>query len=70
MTGIDVDDLYGKAISAVQKHWDQNYVISEEERSGFAHKFIYKVPHQEIDFTYSNYKLESLDFLPTKRDMN
>ena len=32
MTDIDLDDLYGKALGAVKKHWEQKYVMSEEEK--------------------------------------
>ena len=31
MTDLDVDDLYGKALSPVQKHWNQKNIMREEE---------------------------------------
>ena len=35
MTDLDMDDLNGNALSAIKKHWDQKYIISEEENEAF-----------------------------------
>ena len=31
MTDLDMDGLYGKALGAVKKYWEQKYVMSREE---------------------------------------
>ena len=62
MANIDVDDLYGKAISAVQKHWDQNYVMSEEEKKAF----VKSCKNKQQDM--SRHKLGFIQFLPIKQE--
>ena len=42
MIDLDVDDLYGKSLSAVKKRWEQKYVMSEEEILAFAKQWTYK----------------------------
>ena len=31
-----MDDLYGKVLGAVKKHWELKYEMSEEEQKAFA----------------------------------
>ena len=42
MAGIDVDDLNGKALSAVKYHWEQKYIMSKKEVEAFSEQWIYK----------------------------
>ena len=63
MTDRDLDDLYGKALGAVKKHWEQKYVMSEEEKKAFM---------QQVNFepskSFSQHKIGYIEFLPTKQE--
>ena len=65
MTDRDLDDLYGKVLGAVKKHWELKYVMSEEEQRTFSQQWIYK---QLMVIPSSQHKIGNIDFLPTKQE--
>ena len=71
MKTLDVDDLYGKALSAVQKNWNQKYVMSKEEERAFVVQ-IKQIKHKDsnpmLETPYLQHKLGLIDFLPTKQE--
>ena len=48
MTGLAVDDLYGKALS--KKHWDQKCIISEKEEKAFKQSMSKPNSQQKIGY--------------------
>ena len=61
--GLDVDDLYGKALSAVKNHWNQKYVMSKEEEK----VFLQLMSTSYSQHNYSQHKIGYIEFLRTKQ---
>ena len=60
MTDLNLDDLYGKALGAVKKHWE---LMSMEEQKAFAQQMKFK-----HSISFSQHKIGNVDFLPTKQE--
>ena len=65
MTDQDLDDLYWKALGAVKKHWEQKYVMSEEETKAFMQQINF-----EPSMSFSQHEIGNIDFYLPNRNMN
>ena len=65
MTDLNVDELYGKALSAVKIHWELKYVTSEEEQRAFSQQWKFK---QSMLTSYSQHKIGHIEFSPAKQE--
>ena len=64
MTDLDVDDIYGKALSAIKKYWNQKYTMSKEEEKVFEQ--LMSKPYSQHN--YSQHKIGYIEVLPTKQE--
>ena len=63
MTDQDLDDLCGKALGAVKKHWGQKYVMSVQEQKVFMQQMKF-----EPSMSFSRHKIGCIEFLPTDNE--